>query len=201
VAAYASLARPGMDYSFFEALTRRVDKAAGPEKERLTRVRDQLLQLTQEIDRAAQARVEEATHLLRTLLEAPDLNQALMDNLPRIDDTFLAVLNANLEAAQKGGRADTVERLTQINSAIMELIQASSPPEINLINELLQMESDEAAVNALKQRSSEISQQLIDAMLYLAENLRQGDQPQLADRLDKLRDAALGELMAANWRK
>ena len=201
LAAYVSLARPGMDYSLFEALTKRIDKAQGAEKDRLAHIRDTLLQLTQEVDQATKAQMEEASQLLRQLLEAPDLDKALMDNLPRIDDAFMAVLNLNLEAAQKAGRPDVLERLNQIQAAIMRLIQESSPPEIHFINELMQIEAEEVAVAVLKKRASEINQPLVDAMTYLVENLRQGSQPEAAERLDRLRGVALGELMTANWKK
>ncbi|MGH2522921.1 MAG: CpXC domain-containing protein [Anaerolineales bacterium] len=202
VIAYVSLANQIMDYAFFEALTKRIDKAKGEEKDRLTKLRETILQLTQEIEQVEQARVAEAADLLRTLLEAPDLNQALMDNLPRIDDTFMAVLNANLDAASKAGRKDVVQKLTQVNESIAQLMQEAAPPEIRFINELLQMGSEAEAAAELKRRSGEISQQLIEAMNYISESLRQEQgQPQLADRLDKLRDLALGEVMAANWKK
>jgi hypothetical protein len=201
VLAYVSLARPIMDYAFFEALTKRIDRAASPEKERLTALRAKILQLTQEIDQVEQARVAEAADLLRTLLDAPDLNQALQENLPHIDDTFMAVLNANLEAAAKANRRDVVQRLSLVQSAILRLMQESAPPEVRLINELLQIESEQEALAALKRRSGEITPQVLDAMNYIVESLRQQGQPELADRLEKLRGAALSELMATNWKK
>jgi hypothetical protein len=201
VAAYVSFARPALDYAFFEALTRRVDKAQGAEKERLTKLREALLTLTQEIDQATQAHVAEATGLLRTLLEAPNLAEALTANLPHIDDTFMNVLNANIDAAQRAGRTDVLQRLNQISEAIMRMVREAAPPEIRFINELLELETDQAAEAALKQRSAEISQTLIDAMTYIAENLRQNSQAQIAERLEKLRGVAMGELMTANWKK
>jgi len=201
VAAYVSMTRPAVDYAFFEALTKRIDKASGAEKERLSHRRDHILQLTKEIDEAAQAQMARATELLRALLEAPDLNQALVDRLPQIDDTFMAVLNANLQAAQKAGRSDVVQRLNQISEAILRLVQEAAPPEIQFINELLEIESDAEAEAALKSRASEITEQTVEVMNYVIENLRQNKQAALADRLEKLHGIALGELMAANWKK
>ena len=201
LAAYTSFARAGMDYAFFEALTRRIDKATGADKERLTKVREKLLEMTREMDQATQAEMEEATNLLRVLMEAPDLGKALADNLPRIDETFLAVLNMNIEAAQRAKRPDIVERMSRIREAIMRMMQEAAPPEVRFINELLQMESDEAAQGALRNRSAEVSQQLIDTMAYIGQSLQQNGQTELAQRLDGLRTQAVGELMKANWQK
>ncbi len=199
LAAYVSLARAGMDYAFFEALTRRIDRATGKEKGRLSHVRDQLLEMTQEIDKAAKAQMAEATSLLRQLMEAPDLNQALRENLERIDDAFLAVLNLNIEAAQKAKRPDALARLTQISDAINRLMQESAPPELKFIDELLQMQPESAAEEALKNRPGVVTQELVDTMNYVGESLRQGGQADLADRMDRLRGVAVGELMKANW--
>ena len=201
LAAYVSYARPAMDYAFFEALTRRVDKAAGEEKERLTRTRDKLLQLTQQADQATQARMAEATELLQQMLAVPDPRQTIMENLPRIDDTFLTVLSLNIEAAERANRKDVVERLTRLNEDIMAVMQEAAPPELQFINDLLQKESDDAAVAALKAQPAEITQELVDAMAYVGESLRQNGQTPLAERLDKLRAAAVGELMKSNWQR
>jgi len=199
LAAYVSFARPGMDYAFFEALTRRIDKAASPEKERLAGIRDHLLALTQEVDKATQAQMAEATELLKTLLEAPDLNAAIREHLDEIDDTFLAVLNLNLEAAERGRRPDVVQRLTQISDAIGALMQEAAPPELKWVNELLQLESDIKAESVLLARRGEITQELVDTMTYVAQSLRQQKQDGLADRLEKLQAVAVGELMKSNW--
>jgi hypothetical protein len=201
LAAYVSLARAGMDYAFFESLTRRIDRASGEEKERLGRVREKLLELTQEVDRAAQAQMAEASTLLRTLIEAPDLDQALRENIDRIDDAFLAVLNVNLEAAQRAKRPDMVARLNRLNDAITQIMQESAPPELKFIDELLQLNSDSAAEEALKQRPAAITQELVDTMNYVGESLRQNGQASLAERLERLRGVAVGELMRVNWQK
>lgn len=199
--ALASLARPGMDYPFFEALTKRIDKAASPDKERLTHTRDVLLQIIKEIDEASQAQVGEATDFLRQLMEAPDPLKLLTENLPRVNDTFMAVLNTNLEAAQRANRPDVANRLNQIAEAIMQMMQESAPPEIQFVNNLLEMESTDAAERALKEQRAEITPQLLDTMNYVVDSLRQNNQAALADRLEHLRGVAMGELMAANWSK
>jgi hypothetical protein len=114
------------------------------------------------------------------------------------------VLNLNIEAAERANRKDVAERLSQLNEEIMGVMQASAPPELQLINDLLQMESDEAAEAALKAKPDQVTQELVDAMAYVGESLRHNEgsgQTALAERLDKLRAAAVGELMKANWQR
>lgn len=201
LAAYVSLARPLIDYSFFESLTRRIDRAPAAEKAALTRKRDLILQMTQEMDEAAKARIGEATQTLKKLMEARDLNQALEEEAGVIDDTFMAVLTENINAARKANRLDVLAQLTRVQEAINKLVEASAPPEVKFINQLLDLKTDAEAEAELKRRAAEITPELMQTLNYLAENMRQGGRTDLADRLEKLYGVALGEQMAANWRK
>lgn len=201
LAAYVSLARPLIDYAFFESLTRRIDRAPAEEKAALTRKRDLILQMTQEIDEAAKARIAEATQALKKLLDAPDIHKALEEEAGVIDDTFMAVLAENINAARRANRLDVLARLNRVQEAINKLVEASAPPEVKFINQLLDMKTDAEAEAELKRRSAEITPELIQTLNYLAENMRQGGRNDLADRLEKLYGVALGERMAANWRK
>jgi hypothetical protein len=201
VAAYVSLARPAIDYGFFESLTRRIDRAQGEEKERLTKRRDFVLQLTQEIDEAAKARIGEAANRLKKIMDAPDLQKALAEAAPYIDETFMAVLEENIRAAQKAGRADLVTKLSLIGDGINRLIAESAPPEIQFINQLLDLKTDAEAEAELKRRAAELTPEVLQYMNNLSLQLRDGGRPELADRLEKLYESALGEVMAANWKK
>src|SRR5512138_2740402 len=58
--AYATIARGGMDYQFFQMLSERIDKASGDEKARLESIRGKLLDLTNEIDKQMEARFKQA---------------------------------------------------------------------------------------------------------------------------------------------
>ncbi|MDX1435760.1 MAG: CpXC domain-containing protein, partial [Anaerolineales bacterium] len=60
VRSYVSLARDGMDYQFFQLLTGRIDAADGDEKEALTRLRAELLELTSEVDKQIEARMHQS---------------------------------------------------------------------------------------------------------------------------------------------
>jgi hypothetical protein len=111
------------------------------------------------------------------------------------------VLSLNIEAAERANRKDVVERLTRMHEDIMAVMQEAAPPELQFINDLLQMESDEAAVAALKAQPAEITQELVDTMAYVGESLVQNNNTPLAERLEKLRAAAVGELMKLNWKR
>ncbi|MBL8058616.1 MAG: hypothetical protein JNK29_18075, partial [Anaerolineales bacterium] len=189
------------DYSFLESLTRRADRTEGEEKARLIQRRDLILEITRQVDEAAKARLQETTALLKKIAEARDIDQALRENAHLIDDAFVAVLNENIAAAQKAGRMDVAARLNQVGEGINRLMEEAAPPEIKLINQLLELPSEADAEAALKAQPEQITQDLVNTLQYLGDNMRQNGRPELAERLDHLYGVALGEMMAANWKK
>ena len=200
VTALASLARPLVDYNFFMKLTQLINQAPDAERERLQKMRDLILEVVGQVDQTAQAQGQQAANLLRRLLEAPDLKQAVMEILPQIDNTFMAILNQNFEAAKKSGRDDVAGRLQQIGDTILSIIREAAPPEIKLINELLAFETDEESLDAAKRRSAEITPQVIEAMKQAEEELNAGGRKEVAERLGKVRVAAEREAMMAKWK-
>lgn len=192
LAALAGLARPAMDYSFFSLLTDRIDKAPGDEKDRLSRLRARLLEETQKIDEAQQARVGRAAELLKQVAGAKDLDRALEAALPYIDEVFLGVLEANLRAARERGDALTGGRLEELSSKIQALLRASLPGGIRLAQSVLEEENEEKARAALEAEAGEIDGDLLGALMSAAEELEKEGDPEGAGRMRRLHRHALG---------
>ena len=130
-----------MDYAFFEALTRRVEKATGEEKERLGKVRDQLLEMTQEMDKAARRSWRRLPTCCASLMEAPDLDEAIQQNLNRGSTTPSWPCCSRIWRRPKRPNARICPDAASscINEAIGRLMQESAPPELQFIDELLQL--------------------------------------------------------------
>jgi hypothetical protein len=75
--ALVSFARAGMDYQFFQLLSERIDRARGDGRARLVKLRDTLLQYTQEYDRDIVQRVEQTRQKLEQVLSEVDVEQGL----------------------------------------------------------------------------------------------------------------------------
>ena len=107
VEALVTAARPLIDYNFFILLAERIGAADGRgdkgEAERLKALREKILAMTAEIDQRNRAVLDRAAATLRTILQAPDMRAALQEHAQEIDDAFLAVLEANIEAARSRG--------------------------------------------------------------------------------------------------
>ena len=158
LSALVSLTRPGLDYTFFQSLTGRIEKKAGDERKKLESLREKLLDITRKFDQRAEVEFKHASELLNTLLAADDIPQATASHIQEINDTFVQVLN---QALQEANQKNDAERMPKLQQIVAVLQQASTPPpELALLEELLDA-PDEAALNKmLDDHAEEITPEL-----------------------------------------
>jgi hypothetical protein len=197
VIALTNLARPALDYSFFQTLSEQIEAADGEESERLTKLREQILEVTEEIDKIQEARATQAASLLKALIEAEDLEQAIAQAAPYIDELFLGTLEANLRAAREGDETEIASRLEQIQSRIEQLIRDSMPPSMKLTQELVETKDEEEAVALLEANSETIDENLLNGLMTSAEQLEGAGDQQSAEKLRRLYKQALKMSMKA----
>jgi hypothetical protein len=186
--AIAAAGRPLLDYAFYQRLTERIDASSGAEKDRLTKLRERLLLLTQQLDEAAKASMQESTVLLQELLSSPEPRSAVREHAEEIDDVFLAVLSANMQEAEKRGAKAAGERMAMIYDEIMALMEESMPPEVQLINELLRAPYPEGTRALLQENRAEITPEVIELMGHLADDMVQREGPESGQTAKRLRD-------------
>ena len=199
VEALVAAARPLIDYNFFILLAERIGAADGrgdkAEAERLKGLREKILSLTAEIDKRNRAVLDQAAGTLRSILQAPDMDAALREHAQDIDDAFMAVLEANLEAAQQAGQQQALQRLQLLSNKIMQLVQAGAPPEIQFINEILGIENEADLDRLLQENRETLTPELLGLMADIADNMRENERAEVAERLDQLR-GKMGRVMA-----
>lgn len=200
IIALVSLARPLVDYAFFTKLTALINNAQSERRDALTRMRELILETVGQVDQVAQAQAQQSTGILKALVEAPDLKKAVAENIRHIDNSFMAVLSQNYEAARKAGNKELADRFQQIGDAVLEMIRSAAPPEIKLINEFLSIESEEEAIAEVKRRAAEFTPEVVEAMKAIEEELSAGDRKEVLERLTKLRSVAEREAMMAKWK-
>jgi hypothetical protein len=179
--ALISLARPGLDYMFFQSLTEKIEKTTGGERKKLEDLREKLLEITRRFDQRTEEEFKRANELLNTLLAAEDIQQATASHIQEINDAFVQVLNRALQEANQKNDAEHMPKLQQIVEVLKE---ASAPPaELALLEELLDA-TDEAALNKmLEQHAEEITPELssIIANILARSEEQAGDKPQAED--------------------
>jgi len=190
-----SLARPGMDYEFFQMLSERIDRARGEGRNRLIHLREQLLELTREIDRQTEARVGQTHQLIATLLQADNLEDAVQQVLPGVDELFMQVLAGEIDAARKQGNLERISKLRKIEDIITE---ASTSPEIALIEDLLKAGGEQERRQILVDNRERITPELIDALTNIVAQMDQTEDQQLAEEMKDVYRLVLRVSMESN---
>jgi hypothetical protein len=183
IQALVSLARNGFDYSFFQILTAEIDKASGAERAKLEELRDKILDYTNQLDKAAEAQMKQADAFIEQLLTAPDVTQATLENIDQFGNEITAqVLEAKLREASQKKDSD---RLDKIQKIVMVLQQANVPPELELINELIESAGDEASLQAaLKANEAELTDELPGMIASLIQQIEtQGEKNPQSDEI------------------
>jgi hypothetical protein len=197
--ALVSLTRPGMDYEFFQILTDRIDKASDPQRENLIQLREQLLDLTRQIDQQVEARTHQARQLLTNLLSAENISDATSQNLPVIDDFFLQILSTELEQSRKAGDLEKIGKLQEVASVVQQA--SAPPPEIAFIEELLEASDEQSRRGLLEEHRDEITPEFLQLLSGLVSQVSDTDQdPALIERLKSVNRQVLRFSMEANLR-
>jgi len=146
IRAYVSLARQGMDYTFFQNLSEKIDAATGEEKQKFEELREKLLDYVNEVDRQLEERFKESQAFIDQLLEQEDIAQATRENLEGFTQESVDLVSQMLRQASE--KNDYV-RMGKLQKMIEVLQEASAPPPgVALIEQLLEA-PDQAAIEKM----------------------------------------------------
>lgn len=199
--AYVSLVRGGMDYQFFQMLTERIEKASGEEKSKLEAMREKLLALTSEVDKQLEARYKQAQELVEKILAQEDVVQAVQDNLQNITQDVVDIATQMLrQASDKNDYA----RMGKLQKMIEVLRQASTPPEVEFIEQLLDAADDASLDKMLDDNKDIVNDQFMEALIGLVAQVDQAaeqgnpEAKSLGEKLSKIYKAAMKLSMKKN---
>lgn len=203
--ALVSLTRNGLDYSFFQVVTEKIDHSSGDERKKLEELREKVLDFTNQIDKATEEQMRQADKMIEALLAAPDIAQATAQNIANFqNEAVVQVLETKLREAQQ---KNDVLRLQKLQQIVEVLQQASTPPELELVNELVDAAGDDAALeDALKAHESEITEELTGMLASLMQQVEQQgtkdpNSDEIIKRLEKVYRAILKRSMRKNLGK
>ena len=189
VEAYVGLARPGMDYQFFQQLSEKIDAAEGEEKERLAKLREKMLEITQKIDQQFQERVNMARQNVEILLKVEDsLPQVILQNIQAIDDYFLQALILEIEEAKEKGDQERLKKLQNLMEVVQDVAQAASlGPEGVLLEALLEVETPEERREIMEENADKITPEFIEAVTSFMMQLENSKDDQAKQMKDQVR--------------
>jgi len=169
IRAYVSLARGGMDYSFFQTLTDRLEKASGEEKTKLEHVREKLLDYTNEADRQIEARYKQAQKFIESLLAQEDIAKATQDNLQSFSQETVDIVQQMLRQASEKNDYATMGKLQKM----VEVLQQASapPPEVAFIEQLIEAPDAAALDKMLNENAAQVNDQFMEYLSGLVNQM------------------------------
>ncbi len=195
-----SLARNGLDYQFFQLLSEKIEAEAEDKKQPLIDLRDKLLNITRDIDNELKNRLAEGAKLLFTILAEPDLEEAVKKHLPEMDEFFTQALQSEFEAAHQKGDMERIEKIQKVISIVEK--ESAPPPEIELIQSLLEAADDSARQKILDEKSDLVNDQLLTAInAIITEGEARKQSPELVESLRAVYKLALRFNMEKNLKK
>lgn len=199
--AYVTVARGGMDYQFFQLLSERIDKASGDEKARLESIRDKLLDFTNEVDKQIEARYKQAQEFIESLLAQDDVVKAVRDNLNNFTQDAVDVVNQMLRQASE---KNDYTRMGKLQKMVEVLREASTPPEVAFIEQLLDAPDDATLNQMLEANQDLLNDQFMEALIGLVAQVDQAaeqgnpEAKSLSEKLSKVYKTALKYSMQRN---
>ena len=191
----ASLARSGLDYGFFQLLSEKIDSTQEEnEKQKLTQLREKLLQITEEIDKKLQEQMANAKQLLERIISAEKIEEELEKNLNSVNDFFIQVLQIELSKARKDANLDRIQKLERI----MIVIEKASAPaeEVKLFENLLEFKDKDDLDRLISENSTKINQGFLDLMNNIVNQVqKQDNQPELLEKVKVVYKAVLKHSM------
>ena len=199
--AYATIARGGMDYQFFQILSEKIDKASGEEKARLESIREKLLDYTNEIDKQMEARYKQAQEFVESLLAQEDIVTAVRDNLNNFTQDAVDVVNQMLRQASE---KNDYTRMGKLQKMVEILREVSTPPEVAFIEQLLDAPEDGTIDKMLDANKDLLNDQFMEALIGLVAQVDQASEqgnPEakaLSEKLSTIYKTALKYSMQRN---
>lgn len=201
ISTMASLARSGLDYSFFQLLSEKIDQTSEePEKENLIKLRETLLEITEEIDKRMQAEFKHSSEILEKILSAENIEEAIMQNADAINDFFIQNLDDELKKARKSGDLERINKLEQV----MVFIERATAPseEIQLLEELLDFEDQNQLEEKIKANIEKITPEFISAInSVIIQSEESGTREDLTEKLKKVHKTVLRFSMLEKMKK
>lgn len=187
VDALVSMGQQAFNYQFFSLLTEEIEKRAKEQDKegakQLTQTRQRLLELRKEMEEQSQRILQQANETLQAILSADDKAAAIEENVGRIDDTFMYVLSAMIAQAEQQGNTQRAQQLQEVQDLIMEEAEKQVPPQIRLINRLLQAESEDEQRTILEENQNLLTPELAQMLKALAEEVTSDGQPGQAQEM------------------
>lgn len=179
---------PMIDYQFLMLLTQRLESSTDEtERQHLEQLRQIALNLQEQQNAAQQEMVQQMQQILQDVLQAEDMTAKLREYADVIDEGFLSMLAANIQAAQRNRATAAARRLQQVYEQALLILREQMPEEMRLLNELIAAPDKGALTQLLKDNRAKFTKEFMASMQEVEGQLREAGRKEIADRLKSIR--------------
>jgi hypothetical protein len=189
VNALVSMGQPAINYEFFTLLTDKIEKRekTGVPTGDLVALRQKLLEVQEAVRRQSQQMMDAFSQTLQAIMEAKDRPAAIRERWGEIDDTFMYVLGAQIEQAERQGYAVDAQELRGVQEAIINEMESQAPPEIRLLNHLMRADSDSERRRLLDENQPMVTADFLKLLDAITAEVDASGDPQLKDNLSQVK--------------
>lgn len=186
-----SLARPLLDYQFFQLLTQRIESAEHTDDaERLKALRQKVLDMTQELDAELRSTMQAKVSLLSEIARSTDPQALIRQRIDEIDEAFMSVLQTSIYQNEEQHQHEAADALRAIREAIVDVLQENAPPAIRFVNQLLRTGYPDGTRQMLRENQSMLTADLLSVMDALIADLEDRGDAQTVERLKGIKAQA-----------
>jgi hypothetical protein len=197
LAALVSLARNGMDYTFFQQLSDKIEHCQGDKKKSLLELREKLLSMTQDVDKAIEQEQEATRKMLDELLAAENVEEVMSQNLELVTPYFVELIKSEVQTARQQGNLERSGKLQQIAAIIQKA--STPPPEIGFIEELLSIENKVERQKKLEENKGKVTPEFLQVLTsIITQSESQGQPTELINELKEIYRSTLRISMQNN---
>jgi len=191
VDAIVSAGQGALRYNFFSLFTEEIEKEekAGDlaAAKQLSELRARLLKIYDQIQQQTRAVMTQAAETLETILQAPDRETAVYANFERFDDAFMYYLASRIAQADQQGQTELVQTLQHIHTLIVQEAEGQVPPEIQLLNAMLEAESDLERAQILEEHPELVTPEVMEVLGVVQQQVLQTGQDELNGRIETIK--------------
>jgi hypothetical protein len=190
-AALVRVGQPALTYQFFQQLTSEIEakKKAGEQTavQQMIAMRERLLVIFDEMQAESKRLLDEADDMLQAILAAEDKTAAIQANMAKIDDAFMYLLSTRIAQADQDGRTAEMQALNEVHELIVKTAESQYPPEILLLNQLMEAPSPDAQNKILDENQALLSADLVGMVDAVMQQFKEAGQEELNGRLREIK--------------
>ncbi|MHB0966226.1 MAG: CpXC domain-containing protein [Bellilinea sp.] len=195
-----SLIRTGLDYTFFQLLTDKINTFEGEKKAKLEAMREKLLGYVKEIDDQRQVQMQQTRKLLDAILTSPNPGEATKEHIEELDEYFMQLVDQELKNARAAADLNRIGKLQKITAVIEEA--SAPPPEIAFIEQLLELGSYDERMKLMQSKAEMVTPEFTQMLSGLIAQTEAQNQPdELVNKLKEINRIALRITMMSAMKK